>query len=265
LENELDTNSTQKSSSGTSVVSWSFTLMYLFAIMGIEVSLLLGVKPAWGVLVYGLMLSSLFVFAALVLEVRSILIGLSGIPIIRIVSYGIPFSNITLTTHFGMTGFILLFYVFISVRMPDLEISHILKFPRNWLTQILIIIGGIVVGFCQFWVYPQSALYFSGPFELIAFVAALALLAFVEEVIFRGMALTGFTKRFSPALSVVFVAFAYTSLFIPFSSIGVGLVMFLTSLFYGFAVVRSSGLYGVIGAHIVSSILYYLILPSIWH
>lgn len=236
--------------------------MYLFAIMGIEVSLLLGIRPAWGVLVYGLMLISLFVFAALEFEDRPILIGLSGIPIIRIVSYGIPFSNITLTTHFSVTGFILFIYAIIAIRMPNLELSHVLKFPRNWLAQTLIIMGGIVVGFCQSWAYPQRVLYFSSPLEFIAFIATLALLAFVEELIFRGMALNGFSKRFSPALSIIFVTFTYTSLFIPFSSIRLGLVMFLASLFYGFAVVRSSGIYGVVGAHFVSSILYYLVLPS---
>jgi membrane protease YdiL (CAAX protease family) len=259
----MDMYSSQKPNSGTSVISWLLPLMYLLAIIGVEISLLLGIKPGWGVLVYGLMLISLLVFAALDPEGSPMLIGLSGIPIIRIVGYSIPFSSATLTAYFGVTGLVLLFYIVPTLRIPGLAAFQILKFPRTWLVQISIIISGVAVGFGQFLVYPQKTLYFNGSLEFITFIAALALSAFVEEVIFRGIALTGLTKRFSPGIGIVFAALIYTSLFIPFGSIELGLVMFLTSLFYGFAVVRSAGLYGVMGAHFVSSLLYYLILPTI--
>ena len=259
----MGTSSNQKSTFGTGAISWLLALIYLAAIIGIEVSLLLGTNPGWGILIYGFMLVSLLVFAALDPENGPLLIGLSAVPIVRIVAYGIPFSNTTLTTHFGIIGLILLFYIIPAVRMPKLEISHILALPRNWAIQLSIVISGVIVGFCQSFVFPQETLYFSGLFELIAFIAVLVLSAFVEEVIFRGIVLAGFAKRFSQSFSVIFVAFIYTSLFIPFGSIELGLVIFLTSLFYGLLVIRYSGLYGVIGAHFVSSIFYYLILPAI--
>jgi membrane protease YdiL (CAAX protease family) len=254
----------QKPNSGASVTTWSLAIIFLIAILGIETSmLLLDIDPGWGMLFYGLTLISLLVLAALKPEDRPMLIGYSGVPIIRLVAFGIPFSSITLTAHFGVTGLILLFYIIPTLRIPELSISHILRFPHNWLIQTSIIIMGAVVGLCQFLVYPQKTLYFNSSLELITFIATLILLAFVEEIIFRGIALTGFIKRFSLGISIVFVALIYTSLFIPFSSFELGLVMFVTSIFYSFAVVRSSGLYGVIGAHFVSSLLYYLILPTI--
>jgi membrane protease YdiL (CAAX protease family) len=190
------------------------------------------------------------------------LIGFAGVPIIRIVAFGIPSSSATLTAHFGVTGLVSLFYIIATVRMPEIAASHILKIPRNWLTQVYITLSGVAVGYFQFLVFPQKALNVNGLLEITAFIVTLVLLAFVEEVIFRGIALTGFTNRFNPGISIVLTAIIYTSLFIPFGSVELGSVMFLTSLFYGFAVVKSSGLYGVIGAHFVSSLLYYLLLPA---
>ena len=266
VENKLDTYSNQKINFGISVIPWSMALMYLFAIIGIEISMsLLEINPGWGILVYGLMLISMLVFAALKPENSSMLIGLSGIPIFRIVAYSIPFSSATITTHFGVIGLVMLFYIVPTLRSPEFAPALILKFPRNWLIQISIILSGVVVGFCQFFVYPQKELYFNGSLGFITFIATLALLAFVEEVIFRGIAVTGFTKTFSTGIGIVFVAFIYASLFIPFGSIELGLVMFLASLYYSFAVIRSSGIYGVIGAHFVSSLLYYLLLPALWN
>jgi membrane protease YdiL (CAAX protease family) len=258
----LDTFSGQKLSTSTTVISWLLALIYLLAITGIELGLLLGINPGWGTLAYGLMLISLIIVAALAPENRLILIGFSGVPIIRIVTYGIPFNNVSLTAYLGVTGLVLLFYIIPTLRTPELGVSRIFPPPRKGLIQIFIILGGVAVGFCQFLVYPQKILYFSSSLELITFIAALSLLAFVEVVIFSGIALTGFTKAFSPGIGIVLAAFIYTSLFIPFGSVGLGLVMFLTSLFYGFATVRFSGIYGVIGAHFVSSLLYYLFLPS---
>lgn len=231
-------------------------------IVGIEIGMLLpDINPWWGILGYGLMLVSLFVMAALKPENNAMLIGFSGIPIIRIVAYGIPFSSPNPTLYFGLMGLILLFYIVVTLRLPEIAEFHILKFPSNWLVQIAIMLSGAAVGYFQFLVYPQKQIDFSSRLEFIFFIAALILLAFVEEVIFRGIVLNGFIKKFSPTISILFAAFLYTSLFIQFGSIELGSVVFLASLFYGFAVIRSSGLYGVVGAHFLSSLLYYLILP----
>ena len=105
----MGTSSNQKLNSGTSISSWLLVSVYLAAIIGIEAGLLLSINPGWGVLVYGFMLVSLLIFAALEQENSPILIGLSSVPIVRIVAYGLSSSNATLTAYFGITGLILLF------------------------------------------------------------------------------------------------------------------------------------------------------------
>jgi len=261
----LDTDPIQKSNSNGNTVSWLLALITLFAIVGIESCLNSGINPAWGVLAYGILLTSLLIFAALKPEDSLMLIGLSAIPIIQIIAYGIPYSSITMTVQFGITGFILLFYIIPALRIPEVADSKILKPPDNWLTQILIILSGAAIGYCQFYVYPQATLRFTGAFESTAFIISLALMAFSEEVVFRGMVLSGFVKRFNFGMGIVLAALVYTSLFIPYNSIELGMTVFLTSLWFGFAALKSSGLFGVIGGHFVSSIFYYLILPAILH
>lgn len=253
---------TKKLFSESRVINWSLGFTYLFAITGIEIGLFLDDKPVWAIVGYGFVLISSLVIAALKPESSALLIGFSGIPIIRIVALGIPFSYATPTAHFGFVGLILLSYIIPAIRITEFAESQILKIPTNWLIQIFIIISGFVVGYCQFLVYPQEPLLFTGSLETIIFIGALVLLSFVEEVIFRGIALSGFSKAFSPTIGIILVSFIYTTLFIPFGSFELGIVIFLTSLFYSFAVEKFTGLYGVIGAHIVSSLLYYLILPT---
>jgi membrane protease YdiL (CAAX protease family) len=259
----MNTDFGRKLGSDISVISWLLALIYSLAIMIVEINMLLDHNPGWGALVYGLILISLMIVAALAPDDRIMLIGFTGVPIIQIVAYGIPFSNIELTVYFGTTGLILLFYIIPALRTPDFAGSRFLTTPPNWLIQVAIIGCGAVVGLCQFLVYPPETLYFNGSLDLVTFIATLLLLAFAEEVIFRYIALTGFSRKLSLGIGNIFVAFVYTCLFIPFGSIGLNVVMFFVSLFYGFAAVRSSSLYGVIGAHFVSSFLYYLILPNL--
>ena len=255
----MDTFSSRKPNSGSSILSWSLVLIYLLSIIGIEVSLLQGINPGWGILVYGLMLVGLIVFAALEPDDSLVFISMSGLPIIRIIGYGVPFSNTTLTVHFAITGLILLFYIVPLVRMPEIAEYKILKIPQNWLAQVFVIASGVIVGYYQYSVFPQNTIDFQSALELVTFVAAIGLLAFVEEIIFRGVLLTGFAKRFSDSASILFSALLYTSMFIPFGSVGVIFIIFLVSLFYGLVSLRISGLYGVIGAHFISSLFYYLI------
>lgn len=251
----------QEEQAGTKTIPWVVATLYLFIIAVAEVLLLQGVLPVWVMAIYGLMLISLIGLAAWNSENLLMYVGLASVPVVRIVAFGTPYSGGSLTIHFGITGLVLLFYIIAALRIPEVAGLHLLEIPQNLLVEIAVMIAGAVIGYLQFLVHPQAELLFDNSIGIGIFIAVLVLSAFVEEVMFRGIALTGFANQFGKNIGNVFVSLLYAFLFIPFGSFQLGLVMFLTSLLYGYVFNRTSKLYGIIGAHFVSAVFYYLIFP----
>lgn len=256
-------NGTQEKLLSSKSFSWGLAIFYLLVTVGIEVSLLQGIKPVWGISAYGLMLISLLALAAWSPENSPMLIGFTGIPIIRMIAFGTPFTNESLTLQLGITGLVMLFALIPIMRLTEFSPAQFLKAPANWWIQITIMVAGIGVGYLQFLVYPHGSLEFRGAFAGILFIVVLLLSAFVEELFFRGVALKGMTTEFGKVIGLVFAALLYAGLFIPFGSVGLVIVMLLTAGLYGIAVTRFGGYYGVIGAHFLSAVFYYLVLPGL--
>ncbi len=242
-------------------------LMYLLAITAAEVVTIV-LHPLLGLMLHIVALIALLIQSARAADdrKRSFLLSLMIVPIIRIVSLGLPLAAFGQTWWYALTSVPLFAASVLIIRALALrrrEIGLTLPQARHWLPTLAVACSGIPLGIVEFHILrPTSIVDSTSVRDLI--VPALVLLigtGLLEELIFRGILQTVAARIFSTSTAIVYVSSIFAVLHTGHNvSIDI-LFVFGVALYFASVVRVTHTLIGVSIAHGVTNIMLFIVLP----
>ena len=182
---------------------------------------------------------------------RQLLTAFSLIALIRVISVGAVVPGIPESAFYLMTAVPLILGCWILLLDQDRIV------PATWLRarrprlDLTLAVAGLGAGVAGHLLLPPSARPIAGgPVELAVLAAGLALTALVEELIFRGLLLSGLAAAFrSGALAVATSAGVHAAMHLGTGAPGLVLVILGLGLVLGWAVLRGASIWGVAAFH----------------
>jgi membrane protease YdiL (CAAX protease family) len=191
-----------------------------------------------------------------------LLAALMMLPLIRIISLILLLGPIPESLWQGTVAVLIGIAAAVAVRRLHIA-AHEIGINRRGLWLQLPLAGlGLGVGAIGFVLVPQASMPIPGRTEaLIAAASAVLVAAVMEELLFRGFVLMLALPLLGPSGSLVFSALVATSLQIGYGSITNLAVTLVTSMVYGYLVLRGGSIVGVVLAHALANISFFVLLP----
>ncbi|MCL4294107.1 MAG: CPBP family intramembrane metalloprotease [Anaerolineae bacterium] len=223
------------------------------------------IEPRLGLILHGLVLILLMVNAVLRWEqpVRSLLLSLIFIPLIRILSLSLPLVNLPILYWYLIIAIPLLTATFMIAHTLRLGWSEMGLNLQGLPVQVLIAPLGLAFGYLGYQILKPAPLVSHLTFPqilepaLILFVST----AFTEELIFRGVMQRASIRTMGSA-GIIYIAALYTNLHLGHRSPLYVLFVFGLALFFGWTAHKTRSLLGVTLCHGLANIVLFLILPS---
>lgn len=177
-----------------------------------------------------------------------VLPALSLVPLLRIVGAGVPTTDTSLGYRIMLSAGLVLAAIGLAVRLTGIDWSDLGISVPSWSTQALIGLSGAALGSAGSLVVPPGTAP-PGPWpEALVGLAALVLLApAVEEVLFRGLIqhlLDG-----EPRFALLATGVLYASTYLASGPLTATLFVAGTGLYFGWCVLKTGSVVGVVIAH----------------
>lgn len=227
-------------------------IIYLLLIVAAEgISQLL--DQTAGAAVYAALFLSLIAHAAIFSEADRLLLPLLLIPLMRLLDASLPFNAFSPAIHAVAVTLCLLAPLVIIVRLTGLSWRDAGVTLHGWPVQIVVAIGGLLLGTLRIW---------SRPVETPWLIDAGLLLTtrIVEAYVFWGIIQRGAVDALGSLGGIGYVAVLYVTLHTG-TVLEMGLA-FLLALFFAIASNRTSSILGVAIGHSLSEFIF-LLLPAI--
>ncbi|MFV9631982.1 MAG: CPBP family intramembrane glutamic endopeptidase [Methanosarcinales archaeon] len=234
-------------------------LTSLFIVLSEILTIHLGVKP--GILAHiSVLILILFQFTFiknLTIEYTQTLQMMTLIPVYRIITLLIPIGVITYEGYLIAVTISILAGSLVLIARLKLSLKDVGLILRRPQLQILCITAGVGIGYLEWNLVSPSGLE-----SLIAALLILPLSAFADELIFRGMIQQSIEKAAeSPVFAILLTSTLYSTFFISYLSAPGLLLVFMTSVLFGYVVSRSGSIIGVSLSHTLINICSLVILP----
>lgn len=232
-------------------------LTYLIAFTAIELQTI-WLEPRLGTFYYGLILFILihhYIFTGADPN-RSKLLLLSIIPLLRIISLGMPVGLVEPIYRYPMVGIPIFLAVGLILKHSKIYWSEIalqlpkIRKPDDLWENILIALTGIPLGLLGY--------YFADPIPLITqftwpdFIASalvvILYVALLEEIIFRGFILHTLVNTYG-SVGIIISTIVYTAMFSSYHSIEGIVLMGIASLLFSWHVLESKSILAVTVSH----------------
>jgi len=236
----------------------SLWLSCLAAIVGAELAVAAG-RPLPALIIYGALLAVLPICGSVARPSdRGLLVALMLIPIFRIGAFCTE-ANVKLQLPVYL---LLLAEVFITARLLNLSLVGRLPPLRGLVLQLVIGAFGLPLGVVIWLVLAPAGLpEDANALLIVASALGLAAMAVAEELAFRGLLQTTALRAIGvPGLVLVSVLFAV--LHVSHRSGGYLAIMFGLGLIAAWTVLRTKSTLGVALAHVVASLVAYMLLPG---
>jgi len=238
-------------------------LGYLILLSAAESLVVLGL-PHLGLLLHGLILAALFLFASLVNQSsqRQFLLALTLAPLVRILSLTIPLTLFPNNYWYLVVGGPLFISVFLITRQAGITRQMTGLVIDKISLQLLVGLSGLIIGYAEYKILGPDPLVPALRWELI-WLPALILLIFtglLEELIFRGLMQSTATLNLGH-YAIPYIAGVYAMLHLGYRSALDVVFVFGVGLFFGWIVKWSGSILGVSLAHGLTNISLYLVLP----
>ncbi len=193
-------------------------------------------------------------------------LSISLVPLIRIVSLGLPLGAVSLEWWYVLAGLPPLAAAITAVRVLGFSRRQIgLQLPTGagWLLTIIVISTGVVIGMAEFSLIGQViTVEASTTGQLVLFGSILILgTGVVEEVVFRGVLQTAAMAALGTTGGIVLVSVLFAVMHTGHGSILNVWFIFGVSLYFGYVRYVTGSLLAVIAAHSVANLVL-LILAS---
>ncbi len=202
----------------------------------------------------------------------AMLMALGLVPLIRVLSLALPFlpffSEIqwfAIITLPLVVGGVLVMYL---LRLSPSEVFLRVGDQKDVLIQVGVALSGLPLGVLEFFILQQEEPWIPSIFPQFLIPAAIVLIlasGFAEEFIFRGILLTRTNRVLGGTAGLLFVSLLFAAMHIgfvedAFTALDI-LFVLLVGLYFGYVVMRTESLLGVVLAHGFANVGLYLILP----
>lgn len=193
---------------------------------------------------------------------------LSLVPLIRILSLGLPFTPFTVLPWLLIMAVPLLagagtLMVVLGLRPRDTGFRWLA--PREVPVQAVVGVSGLALGAAEFFILRPEA--WISEFTLAALLPAALILGvatgLAEELIFRGLLQPAGQSVLGVAPGLLYVAALFAVMHIGFQSVLDLLFVFGVGVYFGWVVWRTRSLVGVVVAHGLANVALYLWLPFV--
>ncbi|MFQ5552689.1 MAG: lysostaphin resistance A-like protein [Thermoplasmata archaeon] len=256
-------------------------LAYLGAVVGAEILAAIATEANPDPLLWGMTIHIVLLFALLGhgaslaktdVRLSRLLIVLSLVPLIRILSLGLPSTQFTVIQWLLLIAMPLLAAAIVMMfvlAIPPREAYLRLGSPAHLPWQAGVAVSGFGLGAVEYFLLAEGAWVDAFVLELILPAAIVIGLAsgLAEELIFRGLLQPQTERVVGPASGLLFVALLFAAMHIgfydatnPLTALDLPFV-FAVGLYFGFVVQRTRSLVGVIFAHGLANVTLYLLMP----
>ena len=190
-------------------------------------------------------------------------IAMGVLPLIRLLSYGMPLWLATPPTWFAMINVPLIVSVLVAARTLGYGRKELGLVPQRALVVLGLCAGGILIGSLERLIIQPAPLAGSLAFGDIWW-PVLSLMLFTglsEELLFRGVLQTAGVRALGAVPGIVFVALLFGIMHMGWLSALDLLFVFAVGLLFGWVVHRTRSIIGVTIAHGVANIMLFIVLP----
>jgi len=240
------------------------TIIYLLVITAAELVTVL-VQPVWGVVCHAVVLASVVVHAALASDYsyRDFVLSLALVPLVRIISLGMPLVNIPQIWWYPIIYIPLLITAIVVMRILGKRAREVGLSFSSFPVQLAVVPSGLLFGVAEYFILTPEPMITELTWQAVWLPALIFLVCtgFVEEFIFRGLLQQTAVAVFGSWRGIIYVGLLFAVLHIGYLSVADFIFVFAVALFFGWVVKRTGSLFGVTLAHGITNILLYLILP----
>ena len=239
-------------------------LFYLAVLTLAEIWTVL-MDPRVGLALYLLILFVLLLHAALKWQkpIHRFLLGLTFVPIIRVVSLALPLSDFPLLSWYLIVAIPLFAVTFVSMVQMGLGVRARALRGQGLLPQLAFAITGLIFGYIEYRILSPEPLVmiYSWDHLLVATLILLIGIGLLEEVIFRGIMQRTSTELLGRTMGIVYVALIFAMLYIGYKSILAVMIALAIGLLFGWFVARTGSLLGVTLSHGLANVVMFLVIP----
>jgi uncharacterized protein len=227
------------------------------------------VDPLVGILLHFILLGALITHAAAeprLLAMR-LMLSLALLPLIRIVSLGLPLWAFRPEWWYILTGIPLLvasIAVFRSIDLPYQQIGLSVPRLRHWPLTAGVALSGVIIGIVEFEILGSTIIGANlSSIEVLFFAIALIFgTGITEELIFRGLLQTSAVAVFGVGPGILFTSTLFSLMHMGHGSMVHVVFIFAIAVYFGYVRHWTGSLLGVIAAHSIANIAFFILLPS---
>ncbi len=239
-------------------------IIYLLAITAAEAVTVL-VQPVWGIVCHAIVLVAVVVHSALPSDYRyrHLVLSLALVPLVRIISLGMPLVNIPQIWWYPIIYAPLLAAAIVVVRILGHRAREVGLSVSSFPVQLAVGLSGLLFGVVEYLILAPEPMITELTWREVWLPALIFLFCtgFVEEFIFRGVLQRTATEAFGSWRGIIYVSLLFAVLHMGFLSLIDVVFVFVVALFFGWVVKKTGSLFGVTLAHGITNILLYLVVP----
>jgi membrane protease YdiL (CAAX protease family) len=176
-----------------------------------------------------------------------------------------PIRQVPQIYWYALVGIPLLIAVALTTRLLGFTGEEIGLRLRAWRCQVAIALSGVPLSLVAFWIMRPTPLFAEPRWYdwVLGAVILLVFTGFAEEVLYRGL-LQAAAGDMPGLLAVLYSSVVFTIMYIGTLSLGYVLFVQVMSLFFGWCVLRTRSIWGVVLAHGITNIGLLLLWPYVW-
>jgi len=189
------------------------------------------------------------------------------VPMIRIMSFGLPLAALPKMSWYFFTSIPIFAAMFLITRAKDdawnrEELGLTL---RQWPIQLGVALAGIAIGWLEYFILTPAPLSTALSLQAIWLPALILLICsgFLEELLFRGLLQSAAIPVIGRWPALFFISTLFAVLHIGYASVIDVLFVFAVGLSFALVVERTRSIFGVTLAHAIANISLYLIFPHL--
>ena len=239
-------------------------IIYLLAITASEIVTVF-VQPVWGIGCHAIVLVAVVMHSALASDYRyrHLVLSLALVPLVRIISLGMPLVNIPQIWRYPIIYAPLLAAAIVVVRIVGYRAREVGLSFSSLPVQLAVGLSGFLFGVTEYIILAPEPLVVELTWQEVWLPALIFLMCtgFVEEFIFRGVLQRTAVEVFGSWRGIIYVSLLFAVLHVGFLSLIDVVFVFAVALFFGWVVKKTGSLFGVTLAHGITNILLYLVVP----
>jgi len=194
-------------------------------------------------------------------EYRSVLLVLVLCPLLRILSFTIPFPEAPKVYWYAMVGLPLLIAIRLTYYTLQISLWQAVRLGA-WKYQILVAATGIPLSLLAYSIWEPNPLTQNIPHRILIGVAFLTVFgAFTEEVLFRGLFQDVAAPVVGSKMVVVYSSVLFAAMYLGSLSWGYVAFMGAVGLLWGWCVQRTGTIWGTVLAHSILSVGMLIVFP----